>query len=262
MIAPFEASKLKLDRAATHMRELESAIAAYLAGKPCAIVAEHFPGMELSYSTHAWTARIRKPVPLELSAIIGDVVHNLRASLDLVICDLVRINGRGVDKVHFPFCATAAELPKAIADRNIHKAGADVVQLISSLKPYRGGHDALRALHDMDVSDKHQALIPLLGAATLPLRGLLGPKVPRELANFSTLIAKDGQIIIGLPASIGIPLGTELPSRFFLAFGDGPGFGGKTVLEFLHHLAEVADGVIKALTALRPGAAFPSAAKA
>ncbi len=213
--------------------------------------------MELSYSTQAWTARIRQPVPLALSPIIGDAVHNLRASLDLALCDLVRLNERSIDGVLFPFCRSAADLPGMIKRRNVHRAGKDVVELIHSMRPYQSGYEGLRAIHDMDVADKHQTLLPVLGAATLPLAKLLGRSIPAEIANFSTLISKDGQMVIGLPGSMGIPLGTELPARFFLAFGNGRGFGGKSVFEFLHYLAQVADGVVKALAALRPGAAFP-----
>jgi hypothetical protein len=94
MIAPFEASRLKLNRAAKHLNELEIAVPAYLEQKPVGIIVEPFPGMEMSYDSRAWIARIRKPVPFELAPIIGDVVHNLRTSLDLLACDLVRLAGK------------------------------------------------------------------------------------------------------------------------------------------------------------------------
>lgn len=257
MLAPFEASRLKLERAAKHAQELEGSISAYLNERPCRIIVEKYPGMELSRDTRGWIARIQRPIPISLSAVIGDVVHNLRASLDLIMCDLVRLNGGSLDKVHFPFCAKASELDKAISDRKIRRAGDDVVQVVRNLKPYAGGNDALRAIHDMDVADKHTMLLPVLGAVTLPLRGILGQAIPEQLANFSTLIVKDGQIVIGTPGSVPIPLGTELPARFFLAFGEGRGFGRRPVIESLHELAQTADGVVNALASLRPGAAFP-----
>jgi hypothetical protein len=93
MIAPFEAAKLKIERANKHIQELELSIASYFSENPCALVVEPFPG---TLHSHAWIARIRKPVPLFLSAIIGDAVHNLRTSLDLLACDLVRLTGRSV----------------------------------------------------------------------------------------------------------------------------------------------------------------------
>jgi FkbH-like protein len=88
MIAPFESAKLKIERANKHIQELELSISSYFAENPCALVVELFPEMNPIHN-HAWIARIRKPVPLFLSAIIGDAVHNLRTALDLLACDLV-----------------------------------------------------------------------------------------------------------------------------------------------------------------------------
>jgi hypothetical protein len=102
MIAPFEASKLKLERSAEHLQELERAAATYLSEKPCAIVVEQFPGME-AMKTQSWNARIRKPVPIKLAALVGDVIHNLRSALDLLVCDLVKINGQNVATSIFHF---------------------------------------------------------------------------------------------------------------------------------------------------------------
>jgi hypothetical protein len=256
MIAPFEASKLKIERAAKHLQELEIAISAYLAEKPCVIVVEQFPGLE-QMGTQAWNARIRKPMPLVLSAIIGDIVHNLRTALDLLICDLVKVNGKNPKEVYFPFCASAADLPHTIKKRNIQRAGADVVRVIESLKPYNGGNIALRAIHDLDITDKHHTLLPILSAASVPLREILGPNIPDTVANFSAVVGKDGQMMVGIPNYLKVPLGTEIPARFFLILDFGPGIGNRPVIEGLHELAKEANRVFLALTSLRPGATFP-----
>jgi hypothetical protein len=153
MIAPFDASKLKLERAATHLRELETAITSYFNEKPCAVVVELMRLDPPHPPCQAWTARIRKPVPPHLASVIGDVVHNLRTSLDLLACDLVRLKGKSTKKVYFPFCDQSVDLKDAIKKRYMHRAGDDVVRIIESLKPYRGGNAALRAIHDMDISD-------------------------------------------------------------------------------------------------------------
>ena len=197
MIAPFEASKLKLERAAEHLQEFETAAIAYLNSKPCAIIVEPFPGgLHEAMGTQSWNARIRKSVPMKFSAIIGDFVHNLRTTLDLLVCDLVTINGKSAKEVYFPFCATAAELPRMIRDRKIHRAGADVVALIESMKPYSGGNIALRAIHDLDVTDKHHALLPVLSGVSLPLGKLFGTNLPDTVGNWQSLIGHDGQMII------------------------------------------------------------------
>jgi hypothetical protein len=208
--------------------------------------------------TQSWNARIRKPMPIKFSSLIGDFVHNLRTALHLLVCDLVTINGKSAKEVYFPFCATAAELPCMIRDRKIHRAGPDVVALIESIKPYSGGNIALRAIHDLDVTDKHRALLPVLSGVSLPLGKLFGTNFPASAGNWQSLIDHDGQMIIGTADYLRIPLGTELPARFFLALDFGSGIGFRPLIEGLHELAQEADRVFKALTSLRPGATFPS----
>jgi hypothetical protein len=257
MVAPFEASKLKLERSAEHLQELERAATMYLSEKPCAIVVEPFPGLHEEMGTQSWNARIRKPVPMKFAALVGDVIHNLRSALDLLVCDLVKINGQNTADVYFPFCPSAKHLSDAIRDRKIFRAGSDIVRLIESMKPYKGGNIALRAIHDLDVTDKHQALLPVLGAVSVPLGALLGPNVAPAVRNFSTIIDHDGQMVIGTPNILQVPLGTELPARFFLVLDFGPPTGNSPVIEGLHRLAKEASRVFLALTALRPGAVFP-----
>jgi hypothetical protein len=262
MIAPFEAPKLKIERARAHIEELDATINAYLAGNPCALVVEPFPGPAYMKS-HAWIARIRKPIPLTSSVIIGDAVHNLRTALDLLICDLARINSKSYKKVYFPFCEKPSDLSAVMENMHLpSRCGKDVASAIRLMEPYKGGITLLRTIHDMDIADKHQSLIPVLGAMNAPIAKIL--VAGREFATppVSTLVTMDGQIIMGLPPT-QIPLGTELPSRFFLAFGElseAPGCRGRVVVEFLHDLAKVADGVIETLAALRPGASFPKSA--
>jgi hypothetical protein len=258
MIAPFEASRLKLERADEHLQEFDRVAKDYLNNKPCAIVVEPFPGgLHEHMGTQSWNARIHKPVPTKFSVLIGDFVHNLRTALDLLVCDLVTINGKSAKQVYFPFCATAAELHHVIRERKIHRAGPDVVALIERMKPYNGGNIALRAIHDLDVTDKHHALLPVISGVSLPLGKIFGTDLPPSAGSWQSIIAYDGQMIIGTPDILKIPLGTELPARFFLALDFGPGIGFRPVIEGLYELAREADGVFKALTSLRSGAVFP-----
>jgi hypothetical protein len=100
-----------------------------------------------------------KGVDHEAMAVLGDAVHNLRAALDLLASELARINGKSDPNVYFPFSATMAEFPAAVAKRNFDKAGHDAVTLVHQLAPYRGGNELLRAIHDLDIEDKHTSLL-------------------------------------------------------------------------------------------------------
>ena len=253
MTAPFEASRIKLERATEHLENFEQAALAYLREKPCAIIVERFPGLE-KMGTQSWNARIRLPVPTKFSALIGDVVHNLRTALDLLVCDLVVVNGKSPSQVYFPFCASASDLRRTIRNCNIARAGSDVVRAIEALRPYKDGNIVLRAIHDMDVTDKHCALLPVLGAVSVPLGALFGKNIPPSVANWSTVVTKDGQMVIGIPDFLHLPLGTEIPARFFLALDFGSVMGNRPVIEGLYELAQSARSAFLSLTSLRPGA--------
>lgn len=247
MLEPFEAPKLKIERAHRHLRELETEITAYFHRKPMVLMVEKPAGLE-HHGAHSWTVRIREPVPIHLSPIIGDIIHNLRASLDLLACDLVRIAGKSTKGVNFPFCDNPNKLDDFIKLRNLTRAGPEVVALVKSLKPYKGGNIALRAIHDFDIRDKHEALIPLVSAGASPSANVRfspgGGITP--IPSISSRISEDGQhLLITIPIP-GVPLGTELPAAFALIFGfDGSPFDGHEILNTLRHFTEATESAIQ-----------------
>jgi hypothetical protein len=112
-----------------------------------------------------YTLRIHDPVPLQWAAIVGDAIHNARASLDLLACLFVQRAGGTVSQATaFPFSKDAASLPAAIAAR---LSGADptVKTFVNRLRPYPTGNPQLYHLHSLDILDKHRLLL-LVGAAT------------------------------------------------------------------------------------------------
>src|ERR1700694_3844797 len=86
MQAPFSASEIKLCRARTHLTELESEIASFVVSNPATVtmtINKTGDGIE-TFMSH-------ECVPEIIGAIVGDIIHNLRSSLDLAACDLVRL---------------------------------------------------------------------------------------------------------------------------------------------------------------------------
>lgn len=160
----FSASRAKLRRAAGFIRELESNLKAYKDRNPYTVKIDATispPGLEIS-----WAAICGDP-----EAIVGDCIHNLRTSLDLMACELVRsVNGND-NRVYFPFAHTSDELDDAIKEKNFHRAGRGAVDLLKTFKPYRGGNELLRAMHDLDIEDKHKALIVTATTTKLLVQG-------------------------------------------------------------------------------------------
>jgi hypothetical protein len=145
----FRDSRSKIARARKHLLELQATTAAHIQAHPVKY--------ELSRNT------IKTPPALEHApAIIGDIIHNLRASLDLMASAMARANGKNDKQVYFPFGEDIGGFEQQIKRKNFHFCGEDAVALLKSLKPFRGGNDRLRALHDLDIMDKHRSLIPEL----------------------------------------------------------------------------------------------------
>jgi hypothetical protein len=94
--------------------------------------------------------------------ILGDAIHNLRSALDLMATELAVIAKQNPEEAYFPFSTDPESLRKSKKFKAFAKSGADCAILLETIAPYRGGNEALRALHDLDVQDKHRSLIPSL----------------------------------------------------------------------------------------------------
>ena len=167
----FRGSALKIARARKHLAELKGEIVAYIQTNPARFeINIPDPPVWISEGVAAVSVKFHIPgVPDELGPIIGDVVHNLRSSLDMMACELVRLSGRSDKGVYFPFCETADDIDEVIKKRNFYRAGVPAVELLKSYQPHRGGNIALRALHDLANRDKHHTLIPTAFNAASPV---------------------------------------------------------------------------------------------
>jgi hypothetical protein len=149
---PFSASRFKMQRAKKFIREIETDLESYRASNPLTV------RMDTTQTPPVVALEWTGINPL-LGAIIGDAIHNMRTSLDLMAAELVRLKGFSDHNVYFPFSDNAARLDDAIKSKNFDKAGEDAVNLLRSFEPYKEGNKLLRALHDLDIRDKHRALV-------------------------------------------------------------------------------------------------------
>lgn len=149
----FEQPRQKLQRAEAHIREVERAVAAYFSGDWCS--RELTKDAEGNYSLSV----VMRGEPSGLNLVLGDAVHNLRASLDLLAVEVVVLNGGASKDVYFPFADKAENLDAVIKKRGWGRADPEDVEIVRELRPYMGGNHLLRSLHDLDIQDKHISLI-------------------------------------------------------------------------------------------------------
>lgn len=109
--------------------------------------------------TVVWTVRNISPQKVEPEVVAGDIFHNLRAALDHLAVDLVALNQRSPKDVYFPFASSADDLDQQINKKKFFRASPEAIELLKAMRPYRGGDERLRAIHDLDVTDKHRRLV-------------------------------------------------------------------------------------------------------
>lgn len=220
MEAPFAASYIKLERANGFIEELAREIQAYQDSNPATA--------KLDVPAGKIHLNIRGPGS-KPGAIVGDAIHNMRTALDLMASELARNNSKSDKDVYFPFSKDKDDLAAAIKARSFHKAGEEAVKLLCQFAPYKGGNDALRGIHDLDIQDKHTAIV------------LLTHKAEAEfVARYNLDHRNDDHV--------------SITATFHFVFKDGP-FEGRGVVETLKELVELVNGIVKAFAAIPKGEA-------
>ena len=197
MRQPFAISYAKLERSRKFIGELETLLENYLKNDPVVFKGEpvHHPDGGLS-APYEW-----KGMGHASTVVIGDALHNARAALDLMATELVVLNGDNPTGVHFPFAKSEAELEEQIKQKKFHRAGADAIALLKRFAPYKGGNRDLRALHDLDLIDKHggknsHVRTPTTADLVFHFRhnGTCFEPMPPQISNVKYFFAEDSDL--------------------------------------------------------------------
>ncbi len=180
---------LKFDRAQEHLRDLKDEIGRYTDRHP--YVAERIPPTKKDGGVWTYVLRVTDQPDPRVAILAGDVVHNLRTSLDHLYVALTGDKGRDFPIYdHDPWeCdANGRLLPNRLEARKrftatIARAKPRAKTIIKELQPYRAGPDwynhSIGAMRRLDNADKHRNLIP---TTTGVLNGL-------------TTVSRHGQVI-------------------------------------------------------------------
>jgi len=240
---PFHASRLKIERAKQHISDLNTRIA-------------QFQGSDfyrISFDKHPQTGKdcfsyqeIKVLPSEELALVIGDALHNLKGALDLAINTIIfnRLS-RYDDFARFPFRKIRDDLIAAINGGLIHQASEAVSSfIVDSVKPYKGGNDALWTLHELNILDKHRLLLPVMQVAAV--HDLRFEDDRGEKIVVSNWIFTGGFQISDTPfiGHANVKITNKGKPTLHVFFDKGLPCEGQPVLPTLHQLTEVVTGVI------------------
>jgi hypothetical protein len=245
----FRGPNLKLARAKQHIDDLDAEIARFLARKPYRIMVEPNASGEHPEWPHDRVMRISEQPPESFSLIIGDAIHNMRSSLDLLVCAFVRVEGKSDKRVQFPIARDANSLEEAIKQANVHRASPKAVDFIRALKPYEGpgGNTALCDIHKLDILDKHRLIITVSNVAHFEdvTIGVRGNSLMATMPTFGWGALEDGAVLFHAAETVDVKIGDEIPATYQIAFGPGQPLHHEPVVKTLKILADYIESVLK-----------------
>lgn len=245
---PFDGPRLKVRRARKHIHDLSDTVAEYGARVKLSAVPFDVQETHISY-----VIQFSEAPPETVPMIIGDAIHNLRSALDIMICDIARLRNKSSDKLKFPFAADEEKL-ESYLKKDFPRLGEDVLDAIRALKPYKFGNLALRGLHELDIDDKHEVVLPYYLVASGRFAAPISADMTKmmkdhglDIANAMAPICEGGIAIMrkGVnPWKYLRPVGTPQPY-----FPRGLPFGESPVLKVLNDLAEIVEQTVESFAA-------------
>ena len=253
---------LKVKRAKEHITELETETRRFLDTDPYKVGTKHDPQTrELVYYVTSV-----EPTPDCLSLIAGDAIQCLMSALDhlayQLVCSDTGDNPPNPSRIYFPIADSPSEYESRKGGK-VKGASQDTIDAIDALKPYKGGNDLLWMLYKLNNVEKHRLLLTV-GSQAAGVH--LGDMITTSGVDFfppEVLEGFEAMTVFLNPADKGFPLkeGFELlrvpadaePNpkqkfRFQVAFSESGVAEGKPLLETLHQLANLVEGIVTALT--------------
>jgi hypothetical protein len=159
-----EKIRAKTDRADEHIKELDAAVRVFLDSCPYEV------RLNPNHQTGRieWTLTSGRVIPIQIAAIAGDAIQNLRSALDHIVWALVLANNaKPKDGVTgFPISETAKQYTSSSFRRKIEGIGPEALRAIDALRPYKNGNPTLWQLNSLNVRDKRRLLLSAASALT------------------------------------------------------------------------------------------------
>lgn len=189
--------RAKIERAKEHLAEFERVVNAFVANDPYEFVVQK----DSDGSEHVFL-KSHKPIPLRFSTIAGDIIHNARSALDLLVTCGGEIESGVVKNLKFPIRASRDDFEKNAFNKSWQDCPR-TRRLVEKLKPYERGYDlghhghTLCLLNRLSNRDKHSLLVVIGTAAA---KAVVTPRPgfgdAFELAPPDTALLSDGDVVI------------------------------------------------------------------
>jgi hypothetical protein len=158
----FEDARRKVERAEAHIREIKTRINSLHESNTARVDINTETGGEILVHDFADTAAFDT-----LALPLGDAVHNLNCALDYLWLQTIKSLAPALvnDRAKMPVRKSAEEIKGWLTHAGIDSASNFFRFIVDTIQPYGGGNEAIWAVHNFDIRDKHRLLIPILSHA-------------------------------------------------------------------------------------------------
>lgn len=185
----------------------------------------------------------KEQLPLAFLVEAGAYINVLRSSLDILAGALaIRYGIPDIDDVYFPVAVDAKTFASNgyKGSKFVQSLPAAQRDIIKDLKPYKGGNNALYALHRLDIIRKHKRLFEIdVLPSTMRLKGnnLFIP------VSTGYMRSADNETVLGLIAKGHLNPVMEYTAR--VVFSEAELIPSMPVVEALNKLAGLVHSIIK-----------------
>jgi hypothetical protein len=258
---------VKVDRAGKHLVDFQLEVNRFFRPpSPYEIVPED----NSQTGERTFYLRVRKEIPPEFPAFIGDIAQNLRSTLDHLAWHLVKtspVTPKADDRnIYFPIFEDASDYQKG-KFRKIQGMTDAAIKAIDDIKPYGRldknnpmagiGNLALYRLSILNNQDKHRLLTSTWAAAPThsitktrrremaeTLRNVFGSENADVMVGSlidSSAPLEDGCKLCTLPIS---EVDDDMKFRFQIVFGEPASMRGKEILSTLNNMHRIVKEIV------------------
>lgn len=237
----FASSRQRITRAKTHIRNLDRIVRRFIHHNPYKhVVVPHPDGVHVIHKLKAK----RRNLPRSFADVSTDAIENLRAALDQAVYAIAIAHGitdrRDLRNVAFPFSSNATDFQSRL-NGTCPGFPQEILTLLRSFKPYKGGDNTLWAINELANTSKHITLptvvFTIIAAHVHEVIGMGNFVFPPQWDS------QQNEFVLGM----AVPK-TRVKYKADLIFNVGfdgiPTFAGKPVVTVLDEMASIVDRIL------------------
>ncbi|MBI1329216.1 MAG: hypothetical protein GC166_04840 [Alphaproteobacteria bacterium] len=233
----------KLERAKEHIADLQSRFTAFQQTNAYTVSLDYDPNTGLAIIN----TKVSGDAPMTMAMVIGDCIHNLETALDHATWEIIGLDGGTQDRwTKFPTGKNKVDYDASC--NGIKTPRQDTKDFFVNLGAYEGGPGwRLYSLHELDITDKHMIIVPVISTVTIGSISIKSPSFGSATIDGATLKpGVDGKFSLGdLGAHARLKIDEEKKPTLDIRFGEVGGLVHRPVFGVMADYVEAVEGCLR-----------------